>query len=78
MVDDAGLSIGTTVEIDASKAGDTGSTTLIKGEVTSIEAICVDGEVLSVVRGYERAHRLQRAQRTKTFVNMTDSDIASK
>ncbi|MEO9139547.1 MAG: hypothetical protein ABI345_10825, partial [Jatrophihabitans sp.] len=77
-LDDAGLTIGATVQIDGVKAGGTGSTTLIKGEVTSIEAICTDGEVLSIVRGYERAHRLQRAKRTQTYVNMTDSDIAQK
>jgi phage protein D len=77
-VSDANLSIGATVEISGAKAGDTSPTTLIKGEVTSIEAVCVDGTILSIARGYERAHRLQRARRTKTYLNMTDSDIARK
>ena len=66
------------VEISGAKAGDSRRRTLINGEVTSIEAICVDGTILSVVRGYEKAHRLQRARRTKTFLNMKDSDIARK
>lgn len=78
VVDDANLSIGQGIEISGAKAGDTSSTSLIKGEITSIEAICVEGTILSVVRGYEKAHRLQRARRTKTYVNMKDSDIASK
>jgi phage protein D len=74
---DANLDIGTALQISGAKAGDaTASIVLIKGEVTSIEAICMDGMILSVVRGYERAHRLQRARRTKTYVNMKDSDIA--
>ncbi len=76
VVSDANLSIGTPLQISGAKSGDTSPTTLIKGEITSIEAICVDGTILSVVRGYERAHRLQRARRTKTYVNMKDSDIA--
>src|SRR5437870_7477675 len=57
IVDDAGLSIGTKVQITGSKAGSSSSTTLIKGEVTSIEAICSEVQILSVVRGYEKAHR---------------------
>lgn len=78
IVDDAGFSIGATVAIYGSVPGSSDNTLLIKGEVTSIEAICVDGQIRSVVRGYEKAHRLQRARRTKTYVNMKDSDIARK
>lgn len=80
VVESAGLDIGTTVTIEGDKSGGmtSSSTTLIKGEVTSIEAQCYDGMILSTVRGYERAHRLQRATRTETYVNMKDSDIARK
>lgn len=78
VVDDAGLSIGTSVEILGGQAGDFSGTSLIKGEVTSIEAVCENMMVLTVVRGYAKAHRLQRAKRSKTFLNMTDSDIARK
>ena len=78
VIDDAGVSIGDTIEVKGGKAGSTDSTSLIKGEVTAIEAICAEGEMLSIIRGYERAHRLQRARRTRTFVGMTDSDIASQ
>lgn len=73
---DAGIEIGSVVEIKAGKETDTGTTSLIVGEVTAIEAICQANVIFTVVRGYERAHRLQRAKRTRTFVNMTDSDIA--
>ncbi|HZC72430.1 MAG TPA: phage baseplate assembly protein V [Jatrophihabitans sp.] len=76
IVEQATIAVGSTVELEATKAGDSSSTSLIKGEVTSIEAICASGMVLSVVRGYDRAHRLQRAKRTKTYLNMTDADIA--
>ncbi|GLZ39459.1 type IV secretion protein Rhs [Actinokineospora sp. NBRC 105648] len=78
VIPDAGLDIGTAVEISAGRADSDSTTSLIKGEVTSIEAICRDGLVYSIVRGYEKAHRLQRAKRTRTFVKMRDSEIAEK
>jgi hypothetical protein len=73
---DTGIRIGTVMEIKGGKESDTTTTSLIVGEVTSIEAICQDNVIFTVIRGYERAHRLQRAKRTRTFVNMTDADIA--
>ena len=75
---DANLSIGTGVEVFGGAPDSMEAKSLIKGEVTSIEAICQDLHIYTVVRGYEKAHRLQRARRTRTFVNMTDSDIANK
>ncbi|HEV8561865.1 MAG TPA: phage baseplate assembly protein V [Actinophytocola sp.] len=78
LIKDAGLTIGTVIEIKAGRADEDSTTSLIKGEITSIEAICQEGLIFSVVRGYEKAHRLQRAKRTRTFVNMKDSDIAEK
>lgn len=78
LVSKAGLEIGTKIEIKAPKPGKDENISLIKGEVTSIEAICEGYLIFTVVRGYEKAHRLQRARRTRTFVNMTDSDIAKE
>jgi hypothetical protein len=78
VVKDAGLKIGSVVEIAAGPADSDSTTSLIKGEVTSIEAICQEGLIYSVVRGYEKAHRLQRAKRTRTYLNMKDSEIAKE
>jgi uncharacterized protein involved in type VI secretion and phage assembly len=78
LVDKAGLSIGTKIEISGGAADSTSSKKLISGEVTSIEAICADLNIYTVVRGYEQAHRLQRARRTRTFVDTTDSDAVKK
>lgn len=75
---EAGLSIGTEVRIFA-PSGETGAPKpLLAGEVTSIEGVYEQLTNLTVVRGYDKAHRLQRARRTRTFLNMTDSDIASQ
>lgn len=78
VVSDAGLTIGAEVTVAAPPPGTTESKLLIKGEVTSIEARCEGFLIYTIVRGYERAHRLQRAKRTRTFVNMKDSDIAEQ
>src|SRR5687768_3200577 len=52
---------------------------LMEGEITSIEPDLnsVDRGTL-VVRGYDRSHRLTRGRKTKTFLNVTDSDLASQ
>jgi phage protein D len=78
VADDAGLKIGVAVEVAGGAPDSTSGKTLITGEVTSIEAICADLHIYTVVRGYEKAHRLQKARHTRTFVNMSDSDVATK
>ncbi len=78
VIDDANMSIGTEVQIFGGAADSTSAEKLIEGEITSIEAICENLVVHTVVRGYEKAHRLQRARRSRTFVDMTDSDVARK
>ncbi len=72
----AGLSIGTEVQVLGQALNATAAQRLIVGEVTSIEGVFERRTFLTVVRGYDKAHRLQRARRTRTFVNMKDSDIA--
>ncbi len=74
----AGLSIGTRVQISG-PAGDDGTPALlIDGEVTAIEGIFERLNFITVVRGYDKAHRLQRTRRTQTFLDMKDSDIAAQ
>ncbi|WBQ06498.1 phage baseplate assembly protein V [Kribbella sp. CA-293567] len=72
------LAIGTEVGIAAASPLRPGDPRLLMtGEVTAIEADY--GETAFVtVRGYSHEHRLQRARRSRTFVNMSDADIARK
>jgi hypothetical protein len=72
----AGIDIGGLVEIFGGAPDSAEAKPLIKGEITAIEAVCAQLHVYTVVRGYEKAHRLQRAPRTRTFLNMTDADVA--
>jgi hypothetical protein len=72
------IEVGTQIKITGGAADSDESETLIMGEVTSIEGDYNDAVYYSIVRGYEKAHRLQRARRTRTFTNMTDGDIVNK
>ncbi len=49
------------------------------GEVTSLELdMSIDGSMRLSVRGYDRAHRLQRGRETKVYKRMSDSAIAQR
>lgn len=73
-----GLDIGTTVQVWGGAPDAQTGTRLITGEVTGLEGRFESSTCFTVVRGYDVTHRLQRARRTRTFLNMTDSDIAAR
>lgn len=78
VIEELMVRIGSLVEIYGGSSGTSKATCLIKGEVTSIEGEYQGLTIHTVIRGYEKSHRLQRSSRTRTFVDMKDSDIAAK
>jgi phage protein D len=53
--------------------------TVLTGEITGLELDLASGETpWLVVRGYDRRHRLARGTTTRSFIKMTDSDIAAQ
>jgi phage protein D len=72
------FSIGTQVEIFAGAPSDSSATSLIKGEVTSIEGEYRSPVIHTIIRGYEKTHRMQRVSHTRVYLDMTDSDIAQQ
>jgi len=74
-LDAAGLDIGAQVQV---QAGEGSASRLITGEVTAIEGYYRGAAGRTVVRGYDLCHRLQRARRTRSFDNATDSDVAQE
>ncbi|MEY9930888.1 phage protein D/phage baseplate assembly protein gpV [Catenulispora sp. GP43] len=72
---DAGLRIGARVQISA---GSTAGARLVVGEVTAVEGCYRGNSGQTTVRGYDLCHRLQRARRSRTFDDMTDSDVARR
>jgi phage protein D len=79
LVDGSTFDIGAKVElhyVPASERG--GSDGVFKGEISTLAPqFEKEGPVL-VVRGYDLGHRLTRSHNTRTFQDMTASDIASK
>jgi phage protein D len=71
------LGIGKEVEI--SVHGESGRAKLIVGEITACETSFRHGVGATMVaRGYDQSHRLNRGKQTKSFVQVTDSDIATR
>jgi phage protein D len=71
------LSEGTEVEVKVGYVDDLNS--IIKGEVTALEPEFPDNEAPSLkIQGYDRLHRFRRGRKTRSFVQMKDSDIAGQ
>lgn len=52
---------------------------ILKGEITAIETHFTERtQAPIVVRGYDVSHRLYRGRQSRSFINMTDSDIVRK
>jgi uncharacterized protein involved in type VI secretion and phage assembly len=79
LVDGSMFDIGAKVELHYAPASERGgSEGIFKGEIATIAPhFEKEGPVL-VVRGYDLGHRLTRSHNTRTFQDMTASDIASK
>ncbi|UOZ05636.1 phage baseplate assembly protein V [Amycolatopsis sp. WQ 127309] len=79
-LDDAGIVVGSVVAVTGSGTDDGVHNIgrLVVGEVTAIEAQLRELTAHTVVRGYTAEHRLQRATRSRTFLNSTDSDVATQ
>lgn len=73
-----GLKIGTVVQVRGTGLGEATARPLLTGEITALEGQYEGAGRYTLVRGYDLGHRLQRARRTRTFVNMTDSDVAAR
>ncbi len=77
-VDGNSFQLGAEIEIGA-KGEDDRQDKLLVGEVTALEPDYPAGSAPTLtIRGYDRAHRLHRGKKTRTFLQMTDSDVASK
>lgn len=76
-VDSQTLAEGKEVEISAAPREGGRPTRLISGEITAVAPdFGAHGVATLVVQGYDRSHRLHRGCHTRSFVQMTDADIA--
>jgi phage protein D len=76
-VDDDQFKEGNSVEIEMGYLDNMES--LFKGEITGLEPeFPSDQSPLLTVTGYDRRHRLMGRRKTRTFLNMKDSDIVNQ
>jgi len=76
-VADARFDIGHAVEIKLGYGGKLEK--MFSGEITGLEPhYTANGAPSLTVRGFDRLHRLMRGRKSRTFVKLKDSDIASK
>ena len=67
--------IGSAVRISGVAMGESSESLLIHGEVTALEGAYTQGARV-IIRGYDHSHRLVGLDRTETYRDVTDSDIA--
>src|SRR5262245_56232372 len=73
------FSEGSTVKIQMGYEGAGPLYTTMVGEITGLEAEFTAADPFTLtVRGYDRRHRLLRGHKTRSFVNMKDSDIVRR
>ncbi len=77
-LDGTGIALGEKVSIAVAVTDPADPVTLMRGEITAMEGVYEDYTGLTIVRGYDLSHRLQRARRTRVFLNSTDSAAAEK
>ena len=78
MLDHSNLDLGQLVEI-SSITPENQYVSMISGEITAIEPVFGrNGAAEIVIRGYDHSHRLYRQIRSRTFLNIKDSDLAEK
>jgi phage protein D/phage baseplate assembly protein gpV len=73
--------IGKTVEISLPKMVNNRPqmAVVFKGEITAIEPeFALESPPILIIRGYDKAHRLNRGTKTRTYVNASDGDIVRK
>jgi phage protein D len=78
MIDTSPLKIGAEVEIRLASAEAQGLTSLLAGQVASLEPEFGAKGVVIAARGYDHSHKLNRTRVTETYQNMTADDIAKK
>ena len=84
-VNDTKIDLGKPVEVTFDEQPDPDSTEtplkklIFQGEITSIEPrYNSDGRATLLFRAYDKSHRLHRGKQSRTFLDVTDSDVVSK
>jgi phage protein D len=77
-VDSHPLQIGKEIEIKASAVTDRVTTSIFKGQIAAVEPEFTASGCTIAVRAYDKAHKLNRVRKTRTFQQMSASDMINK
>lgn len=77
-IDDNTLTVGKQIEIGFNKRDSNVVENVFKGEIVSEEPDLGPSHATIVVRAYDKAHRLNRDRKNRTFKDVTAADIVSK
>ena len=77
-VDSHPLQLGKNIEIKVSAKGAKSTTSIFKGQIAAVEPeFTAKGCVISI-RAYDKAHKLNRVRKTRTFQQVSASDMVQK
>jgi phage protein D/phage baseplate assembly protein gpV len=77
-VDTHPLQLGKDIEIKTSSMGDRATASIFKGQIAAVEPEFTAKGCVIVARAYDRAHKLNRERKTRTFQQMKASDMVRK
>ena len=78
VIDLARLKIGSAVKLVVQATGDLAPVTLLNGEITALETDIDSAGKHLIVRGLDKAHRLQRGTRIAAYLNVKPGDVATQ
>jgi len=77
-VDSHPLQLGKDLEIKAAATGDRATTRIFKGQIAAVEPEFTQTGCIISVRAYDNAHQLSRERKTRTFQQVSASNMVQK
>jgi phage protein D/phage baseplate assembly protein gpV len=74
-IDSHPLQVGAALEVKLGARGDSGVTSVFKGEIVALEPEFTEGDCIIAARAYDRGHRLNRNRTSRTFQQQSASDM---
>jgi len=77
-VDTQPMQLGKSLEIKTAGKGANATTSIFKGQIAAVEPEFGQQGVVISIRAYDRAHKMNRQRKTRTFQQMSASDMVRK
>jgi phage protein D len=77
-VDSQPMQLGKDLEIKTAGTGQNATTSIFKGQIAAVEPEFGQQGVVISIRAYDKAHKLNRQRKTRTFQQMSASDMIKK